>query len=317
MTPAAVARALGGDVVGRDTILCPGPGHSKRDRSLAVKLDPRAPDGILVFSHASDDWRACRDDVRSRLGLPPWQPGDEQRRSIPQSRVVRWDMAATDAEADEPVIFTDEQRKSSARALAIWNEATDPRGTSAEKWLREQRGLAIDDEIAGHVLRFNARTPWRDENTGQTIFVPALIALFRSIDTTEPVAVHRIRFAAGERKPDRRMLGPVGRAAVMLGTVTDGRLAIAEGVETAMAARQLGIGCGTWALGSVGAISRFPVLPTVKHLTFCGETGDACKQAMRWCGLRWRKAGRRVTIVMPEVGSDLNDEIIARRHAAV
>jgi len=31
----AAARALGGDVVGRDQILCPGPGHSPRDRSLA------------------------------------------------------------------------------------------------------------------------------------------------------------------------------------------------------------------------------------------------------------------------------------------
>ena len=38
----AAARALGGDVVGRDAVAAPGP---PRDRSLTVKFAPRAPDG--------------------------------------------------------------------------------------------------------------------------------------------------------------------------------------------------------------------------------------------------------------------------------
>ena len=37
-----IARALGGEVVGRNILLCPGPGHSPRDRSLQVTLDARA-----------------------------------------------------------------------------------------------------------------------------------------------------------------------------------------------------------------------------------------------------------------------------------
>lgn len=69
----AVARALGGDVIGRSKVLVPGPGHSREDRSLAVKLDPAARDGFVVHSHAADDWRECRDYVRSRLGMPAWQ----------------------------------------------------------------------------------------------------------------------------------------------------------------------------------------------------------------------------------------------------
>jgi len=69
-----IAHALGGQVAGRDTVLAPGPGHSRRDRWLAVLLDPSAPDGFLVHSHAGDDWRDCRDYVRQRLGLPAWQP---------------------------------------------------------------------------------------------------------------------------------------------------------------------------------------------------------------------------------------------------
>ena len=67
-----IAMALGGQVAGPNTILAPGPGNSLSDRSLAVRLDPGAPDGFVCFSHAGDDWRDCRDHVRinsaSRLG---------------------------------------------------------------------------------------------------------------------------------------------------------------------------------------------------------------------------------------------------------
>ena len=65
----SIAKALGGEVSGRQ-ILAPGPGHSPRDRSLSVRVDPNAPDGVLVHSFAADDWRACRDHVKARLGAP-------------------------------------------------------------------------------------------------------------------------------------------------------------------------------------------------------------------------------------------------------
>ena len=68
------AAALGGEVAGHNTILCPGPGHSSKDRSLSVKLDPTAPDEFLTYSHAGDDWRLCRDHVRPRLGLTSLAP---------------------------------------------------------------------------------------------------------------------------------------------------------------------------------------------------------------------------------------------------
>jgi hypothetical protein len=61
----AIARQLGGDVAG-DHLVIPGPGHSARDRSLAVWIDG---DHIRVHSHASDDWRQCRDHVRGLLGI--------------------------------------------------------------------------------------------------------------------------------------------------------------------------------------------------------------------------------------------------------
>ena len=98
-----IARALGGEVVGRNILLCPGPGHSPRDRSLQVTLDARAPDGVLVHSFAGDHWQDCRDYVRERLGLPPWKPGDEQERRIHPARIREWDGRTVDQMRSAPL----------------------------------------------------------------------------------------------------------------------------------------------------------------------------------------------------------------------
>ena len=75
-----VAAALGGDVVGRDAVSAPGPGHSREDRSLSVKLVPSTPDGLIVHSFAGDDWQTCKDYVKERLGIE-----DEWKRKPVQS----------------------------------------------------------------------------------------------------------------------------------------------------------------------------------------------------------------------------------------
>jgi hypothetical protein len=66
---AKMAELLGGDVQS-DQVLCPGPGHSAGDRSLSVKPDPADREGFITHSFAGDDWQACRDHVRKKLGLP-------------------------------------------------------------------------------------------------------------------------------------------------------------------------------------------------------------------------------------------------------
>jgi putative DNA primase/helicase len=116
----------GGQIAGKDTVLAPGPGHSAHDRSLAVRFDPAAPDGFLVFSHARDDWRECRDHVRQRLGLAGWDPGDGQQRTIPTHHVDKWDLAAIEGEAKEgPRAWTDDEVLRIAAARRIWEEARD------------------------------------------------------------------------------------------------------------------------------------------------------------------------------------------------
>ena len=128
----SLAAALGGTVTGRNSVLAPGPGHSPQDRSLTVTLDSSAPDGFVCFSHAGDDWKACRDYVRDRIGLPQWQPGDERDRRIDPSRLQAHDRAAMDEESDER---TADDLKRVALAQALWNASQDPQGTAAERYL--------------------------------------------------------------------------------------------------------------------------------------------------------------------------------------
>ena len=74
LDPRTVARALGGEADG-DKVYAPGPKHSPEDRSLSILIDPAAPGGFVVYSFsAGDDPIRCRDHVRQKLGLPPWEP---------------------------------------------------------------------------------------------------------------------------------------------------------------------------------------------------------------------------------------------------
>jgi hypothetical protein len=61
MTAREAAALLGGHATTATSLLCPGPGHSPRDRSLSVRLDPAAPDGFVVHSFSGDDPLVCRD----------------------------------------------------------------------------------------------------------------------------------------------------------------------------------------------------------------------------------------------------------------
>lgn len=81
------ARLLGGEVSG-DQILCPGPGHSPKDRSLSVRFGSDLPDGFLTHSFAEKrtplSVARLRDHVREKLGLPAWQPSG--RKVLSQSK---------------------------------------------------------------------------------------------------------------------------------------------------------------------------------------------------------------------------------------
>lgn len=67
-----IACALSGEISGGG-VLAPGPGHSPQDRSLSIALSNADP-GYVVHSFAGDDPIKCKDHVREKLGISPWQP---------------------------------------------------------------------------------------------------------------------------------------------------------------------------------------------------------------------------------------------------
>jgi hypothetical protein len=106
------------------------------------------------------------------------------------------------------------------------------------------------------------------------------------------------------------MLGIVARAAVKLDPLSCERLVIAEGIETTMASRQLGLR-PAWALGSTGAIGRFPLIEAIDELVILAEPDESSNLAIRACGRRYRAAAMRVRVARPRIG-DMNDTIMER-----
>lgn len=182
------------------------------------------------------------------------------------------------------------------KALALWGEGDGPRGTLVERYLFA-RELGLDDGLAGEVLRWHPR-------------IGAMLALFRNILTGEPQAVSRTFLDREGKKLGRKFLGPVWGAAVMLDAFDEvlGGLHAGEGVETCMAARQLGLR-PCWALGSAPAVAAFPVLGGVECLTLLRESDQASERACEACAMRWLTAGREVILNEPIGGKDLNDAI--------
>lgn len=198
----------------------------------------------------------------------------------------------------------------------IWNEAESPLGTLAETYLCDQRKLAVPPELIGAVLRFHPRCPWRNEHNEHAVgYVPALIAPFRSIDANAITAIHRIALNADGSKLGRRMLGTVRGSAIKLDQ-TDGTLAIAEGLESALAARQLGLR-PIWALGCAGGIESFPLIGGVDHLIIVAENDNGTnRRAAERCRQNW--ITRRVSLAMPRPEyKDINDAIMGRRNADI
>jgi len=281
----SMAAALGGEVMKGKRgpfVLCPGPGHSKKDRSLSVTLSATDPDGFVCFSYTTDTWQDCRDHIRTRIG------GRSSEYRETAKRQAKRQNATTN---------------NSAGAVRLWGEGVDPRGTLAQRYLNEQRRLDLPDDIAGRVLRFHGACPWGSERR------PCMLTAFRLIADDRLVAVHRTALTDRGEKIDRMMLGPVAGAAIKIDDNTDVEqgLTIGEGFETCLAARGLGFR-PVWALGSAGPIGTFPVLASIEALTILREsdkkgTNAAAAQA---CARRWIAAGREAIVVNPPQG-DMND----------
>lgn len=187
------------------------PAHDDRTPSLGVTLGRRA---ILFHCFAG----CSQDQVLTALAGRGVSPAS---------------MFSGNAEGD-PCANAD---KSAHRAFAerIWREATSIGDTPAKAYL-EARGI----RAVSRALRFHPRTPLGPK--GNTQYLPALIAAVTMDHGL--VAIHRtflnlVRPAIVPFDNPKRALGSLASGAVRLFEPVDGRLGLAEGIESALAAKAL------------------------------------------------------------------------------
>ncbi|MHB2211442.1 DUF7146 domain-containing protein [Methylobacterium sp. CM6257] len=289
------ARALGGEVVGRG-IICPGPGHSARDRSLSVLFSPSAPGGFVVTSHAGDNDLAAKDYVRARLG-------------IAAGMALKLAQLAPACREQDLTRVQDRASDGAAFALRIWREAQPAAGSPVEAYLA-RRGLSLADD-AQAVIRYAPACPFAGTRT------PAMIALVRSVTTDAPQAIHRTALTLDGQKAvvngrDRLALGSLRGGAVKLTTDADVTycLGIGEGIETTLSLRHLPEfgNSPVWALLNTSGISGFLPLPGIESLWLAVDHDPGGEKAARACAGRWRFAGKETFLVTPdEPGTDCND----------
>lgn len=292
MLARSITKALGGDWHGRCGLV-PGPGHSRRDRSLQI-ADTK-DGGIIVHSHAGDNWQDCRDYLKG-LG---WDiDGGQDHR--PRSPVYQ-DTAVPDDEA--------EKRRRIESAWTIFVQCHPAAGSPVETYIRA-RGATLPPNAP---VYYHPACP-----NGPTVKMPAMVCPITDIRTKRFIAIHRTFIrpdGSGKadipKKDQKKMYGPYKGGVVRLSPddeVTTG-LGICEGIETGLSVLNYGW-WPVWAALSDNGIRDFPVLDGIECLTIFADhdKNEAGQKAALACASCWVKAGREVFILKPKkAGTDWNN----------
>jgi hypothetical protein len=282
LTPQHVARTMGGEAWGNQ-ILIPGPGHSRKDRSLSIRLEEGAPDGFLVHSFAGDDPIVCKQYIREKLGLQLRTRGAELSAQGRRHIEDRTDWA-----------------------LTVWQRAMSAGGTLVETYLGS-RGLRLP---SGSRIRFHTELKHRSGGVW-----PAMVALATGGVDDEPRGIHRTFLAHdGSGKapvdPQKMMLGPCRGAAVRLAPAGQ-VLMVGEGIETSLTAMQV-TGYPAWAALSASGLQALGLPPDVRDVIILADGDEAGKAAARGAALRWKRESRRVRIAHAPEGMDFNDMLLGK-----
>lgn len=279
---AELARTLGGRVYGQ-TVRCPGPGHSPNDQSLVVTPSTTASDGFVVHSFAGDDWRICRDHVRSCIGMP----------QLP-NQTIRPIEANTRSETTQ-------------RAIALWLSATPASGSPIEGYFHNRFGGQTVPSIIfeGDALRWHG-----GDRAGGA--VGAMLGLMTDPVSAAETGIHRTFVDASGRRIHRLMLGRKGIVRLWPDDCVTHGLAIGEGIESTIAGAMLTGRRPAWAALDAGSVAKFPVLSGIECLTVSAdhdlnETGQ--RAAIR-CADRWVSAGVEANLLTPRHPADFNDLLL-------
>jgi hypothetical protein len=203
-----------------------------------------------------------------------------------------------------------EPRDPAGYVARVWRDAVPATGTPVERYLIA-RGLAGPIPPS---IRYHADLLHRP--SGRTL--PAMVAAIARWPEARVAGVHRTFIALdGSGKadvtPQRMMLGSVAGGAVWLAPPAE-TMALAEGIETALAVRQA-TDIATWVALSAGNLPhvRLPDLPFASELVIAADHDSAGLHAAMAAAERFTAQGRKVRIAVPQRGdfADLLNERIA------
>jgi DNA primase len=193
------------------------------------------------------------------------------------------------------------------KAREIWKESKSAKGTLVEQYLKS-RGLAGAPLPA--TIRFHPRL-WNAEAFD---FMPAMVAAV--IDRKQKiVGVHRTYLKRdGSNKADcpkaKMMLGACRNCHVWLDMPAGGRMAVAEGIETALSVKKACPKIPVWAALSLNNMAA-TVPDHVMELILCADADnkdqDAADKVLKSATRKHMRPGRIVRIARPKPGCDFND----------
>ncbi len=177
-------------------------------------------------------------------------------------------------------------------ALAIWDRCRPAKGTPVEAYLRA-RGIKIPipDDIRYHPELYYS--PTREK-------FPAMVA--KISDNSGFCAVQRTYLDRKEPKKapvpsPKRTKGAMGGGAVRL-RPSGVMLGLAEGIETALSARQI-YSIPTWATLSAVRLSKIDIPPGVEHITIFADSGDVGRNEAFKAADTYEEQGFKTEVIMP------------------
>jgi phage/plasmid primase-like uncharacterized protein len=142
-----------------------------------------------------------------------------------------------------------------------------------------------------------------------------MVARITDVVSAEPMTLHftQVNRSGTDKAPvdmPRRLLSSHQKrdGVVRLSEVQDGRLGVAEGIETALSVVASGAPC--WACVDASNLQRLPILAGVNRLDIWADNdrSNVGQDAASQLANRWTRAGKEVRVLIPDqVGADWND----------
>lgn len=285
--------------------------HEDRDPSLSIRLTPEGK--VLLHCFAGCPVEA----VLGALGLS-W--GDLFPDSHEPGRVSR---RVRPAPSPRPEPRLDEGRR---RLLEdLWARAVplDRPGAELGRRYLEARGLSLEAVLpALQSLRLHPGLEYREGEEVLGVF-PALLARVEH-PQHGLVALHRTYLAPDGRgkaqvpspkKLTRLVLeGGLRGAAIRLYASEGGVLAVAEGVETALAVREA-TGLPAWAAVSAGGLEAWEPPPGVGEVLIAADGDERGVEAGKKLAKRLLALGIAARLAVPPDGTDWLDVLVAKKRA--